>query len=53
MQIKLLEEEIDELNMALKECRDENEQQIIYERNKAVSILPDVDDLQDLQRDNM
>uniref|UniRef100_A0A0K8V9K5 Golgin subfamily A member 1 n=1 Tax=Bactrocera latifrons TaxID=174628 RepID=A0A0K8V9K5_BACLA len=44
--IKLLEEEIDELNMALKECREENEQQIIYERNKAVSIPADVDDLQ-------
>ena len=45
-QIKLLEEEIDELNLALKECREENEQQIIYERNRSVSISTDVDDLQ-------
>ncbi|XP_036333396.1 golgin subfamily A member 1 [Rhagoletis pomonella] len=36
--IKLLEEEIDELNSALKECREENEQQIIYERNKAETL---------------
>ncbi|XP_023296937.2 golgin subfamily A member 1 [Lucilia cuprina] len=36
--IKLLEEEIDELNLALKECREENEQQIVYERNKSASL---------------
>lgn len=41
-----MEEEIDELNLALKECREENEQQIIYERNKSVSISTDVDELQ-------
>ena len=44
-QIKILEEEIDELNLALKECREENEQQIIYERNRSVSISTDVDEL--------
>lgn len=41
-----MEEEIDELTLALKECREENEQQIIYERNRSVSISTDVDDLQ-------
>lgn len=40
LQIKLLEDELDELNVALKECREENEQQILFERNKSVSILP-------------
>ncbi|XP_011180454.1 golgin subfamily A member 1 isoform X1 [Zeugodacus cucurbitae] len=43
--IKLLEEEIDELNMALKECREENEQQIIYERNKAETLENETKDL--------
>lgn len=41
-----MEEEIDELNIALKECREESEQQIVYERNKSVSISTDVDELQ-------
>ncbi|XP_061391433.1 golgin subfamily A member 1 [Musca vetustissima] len=36
--IKLLEEEIDELNAALKECREENEQQILFERSKVESL---------------
>ncbi|XP_073846388.1 golgin 97 [Musca autumnalis] len=36
--IKLLEEEIDELNAALKECREENEQQVLFERNKVESL---------------
>ncbi|XP_065367428.1 golgin subfamily A member 1 [Calliphora vicina] len=36
--IKLLEEEIDELNVALKECREESEQQVVYERNKSASL---------------
>ncbi|XP_012158955.1 golgin subfamily A member 1 [Ceratitis capitata] len=43
--IKLLEEEIDELNMALRECREENEQQIIYERNKAETLENETRDL--------
>lgn len=33
---------MDELTNALKECREENEQQIIFERNKSVSITSDV-----------
>ncbi|XP_034479682.1 putative uncharacterized protein DDB_G0271606 isoform X2 [Drosophila innubila] len=33
--IKILEDEVDELTVALKECREENEQQIIFERNKS------------------
>ncbi|XP_075168703.1 golgin 97 [Haematobia irritans] len=36
--IKLLEEEIDELGMALKECREDNEQQVIFERNKVETL---------------
>ncbi|XP_013117258.1 golgin subfamily A member 1 [Stomoxys calcitrans] len=36
--IKLLEEEIDELNLALKECREDNEQQILFERNKVETL---------------
>ncbi|XP_067627629.1 golgin subfamily A member 1 [Eurosta solidaginis] len=43
--IKLLEEEIDELNMALKECREDNEQQIIYQRNKAETLETETKDL--------
>jgi len=39
-----LEEEIDELSVALKECREENEQQILFERNKSVSMPPGADD---------
>uniref|UniRef100_A0A1A9ZR59 GRIP domain-containing protein n=1 Tax=Glossina pallidipes TaxID=7398 RepID=A0A1A9ZR59_GLOPL len=38
VKIKLLEEEIDELNSTLKECREENEQQILFERNKSENL---------------
>jgi len=41
-----LEDEVDELTIALKESREENEQQIIFERNKSVSISSDVDGYQ-------
>ncbi|XP_053963456.1 golgin subfamily A member 1 isoform X1 [Anastrepha ludens] len=43
--IKLLEEEIDELNLALKECREESEQQVVYERNKAETLENETKDL--------
>ncbi|ALC41577.1 cbs [Drosophila busckii] len=43
--IKLLEDEVDELNVALKECREENEQQIIFERNKSETLAAEVKDL--------
>uniref|UniRef100_A0A1A9UZF2 GRIP domain-containing protein n=1 Tax=Glossina austeni TaxID=7395 RepID=A0A1A9UZF2_GLOAU len=38
VKIKLLEEEIDEVNSTLKECREENEQQILFERNKSENL---------------
>ncbi|XP_016943146.2 golgin subfamily A member 1 isoform X1 [Drosophila suzukii] len=43
--VKLLEEEIDELSVALKECREENEQQILFERNKSQNLETEVKDL--------
>ncbi|XP_017016921.1 golgin subfamily A member 1 [Drosophila kikkawai] len=44
--VKLLEEEIDELSVSLKECREENEQQILFERNKSQTLETEVKDLQ-------
>ncbi|XP_017865248.1 PREDICTED: golgin subfamily A member 1 isoform X1 [Drosophila arizonae] len=43
--IKLLEDELDELNVALKECREENEQQILFERNKSETLAAEAKDL--------
>ncbi|KAH8245857.1 hypothetical protein KR038_005880 [Drosophila bunnanda] len=43
--VKLLEEEIDELSVSLKECREENEQQILFERNKSQNLESEVKDL--------
>ncbi|EDV98427.1 golgin subfamily A member 1 [Drosophila grimshawi] len=43
--IKLLADEIDELNLALKECREENEQQILFERNKSATLTAETKDL--------
>ncbi|KAL7738291.1 hypothetical protein ACLKA6_006621 [Drosophila palustris] len=43
--IKILEDEVDELTVALKECREENEQQIIFERNKSETLAAETKDL--------
>ncbi|XP_037949598.1 golgin subfamily A member 1 isoform X2 [Teleopsis dalmanni] len=43
--IKLLEEEIDELNLALNECRDKKENEILFERNKSETLQSEINDL--------
>ncbi|XP_030563571.1 golgin subfamily A member 1 [Drosophila novamexicana] len=43
--IKLLEDELNELNISLKECREENEQQILFERNKSETLAAETKDL--------
>ncbi|EDW72054.1 uncharacterized protein Dwil_GK10646 [Drosophila willistoni] len=43
--VKLLEEEIDELTLSLRDCREENEQQILFERNKSQILETETKDL--------
>ncbi|XP_055384573.1 golgin subfamily A member 1 [Condylostylus longicornis] len=43
--IKLLEEEIDELNLALRECREESEEEILCVKNKLEQAAEEIQDL--------